>query len=264
MRKKGGPSKHGTTSSTLQCRICLSEGSETDNPLISPCKCSGTMRCVHFECLRGWLVSKRHYKKTETVETYSWRTLECELCKHPYPERVVPMTLPGQPAPKAQPQSKPLNLLDYETPDKNFMVLESLTSGTSKTVYVVFLESRRDVKMGRGNESDIRIADISVSRLHAQLKVTRNEVWLEDNNSKFGTLIQLRYPRKIPTDRTFYLQCSRTLVTINVRKRSSFFKSCFSGNADPHAGLVCSDGVHAYPKAFKYSQNGSYSADVTP
>ena len=35
-----------------QCRICFS-GAE-DGKLIAPCKCSGTQRYVHEECLRKW------------------------------------------------------------------------------------------------------------------------------------------------------------------------------------------------------------------
>jgi hypothetical protein len=29
------------------CRICLGEEEETTNPLISPCKCAGSMRFIH-------------------------------------------------------------------------------------------------------------------------------------------------------------------------------------------------------------------------
>jgi hypothetical protein len=32
---------------TPVCRICLCEDQEEDNPLISPCKCSGSMRLIH-------------------------------------------------------------------------------------------------------------------------------------------------------------------------------------------------------------------------
>ena len=35
-----------------QCRICFS-GAE-DGKLISPCKCDGTQRYVHEDCLRKW------------------------------------------------------------------------------------------------------------------------------------------------------------------------------------------------------------------
>ena len=36
------------------CRICLNEQFTEDNPLVSPCKCAGTMQNVHIACLRGW------------------------------------------------------------------------------------------------------------------------------------------------------------------------------------------------------------------
>ena len=36
----------------FMCRICFSDDSEKENPLISPCKCSGSMQYVHLNCLR--------------------------------------------------------------------------------------------------------------------------------------------------------------------------------------------------------------------
>lgn len=36
------------------CRICF-DGEETpDNPLISPCRCSGGSRYIHRGCLKQW------------------------------------------------------------------------------------------------------------------------------------------------------------------------------------------------------------------
>ena len=45
--EKGGPKT---------CRICLGdeEEEEADNPLIAPCKCTGTMGYLHKDCLREW------------------------------------------------------------------------------------------------------------------------------------------------------------------------------------------------------------------
>ena len=56
----------------LTCRICLSED-EPGNPLISPCKCSGTMRFIHASCLQEWLESKKHKKETKNVYSYIWK-----------------------------------------------------------------------------------------------------------------------------------------------------------------------------------------------
>lgn len=33
------------------CKMCLFENSLPGNPLISPCKCKGTMQYVHLLCL---------------------------------------------------------------------------------------------------------------------------------------------------------------------------------------------------------------------
>ncbi|CAG9313781.1 unnamed protein product [Blepharisma stoltei] len=38
------------------CRICY-EIADDENPLISPCKCSGSMKYIHEHCLKIWLLS---------------------------------------------------------------------------------------------------------------------------------------------------------------------------------------------------------------
>lgn len=40
------------------CKICWSEDSSAENPLITPCKCAGSVGLLHFECLRKWLESR--------------------------------------------------------------------------------------------------------------------------------------------------------------------------------------------------------------
>ncbi|KAI6852879.1 hypothetical protein KC332_g310 [Hortaea werneckii] len=68
--------RHATTSSAGAgsngldtCRICRSEGTP-EEPLFYPCKCSGSIKFVHQECLMEWL-SHSHKK-------------HCELCKTPF------------------------------------------------------------------------------------------------------------------------------------------------------------------------------------
>lgn len=55
----------------------------------------------------------------------------------------------------------------------------------------------RSFKLGRGHDSDLRINDISVSRCHAVIKFKNNAFFLQDNVSKFGTLILVRNKLKI-------------------------------------------------------------------
>ncbi|KXL42664.1 hypothetical protein M433DRAFT_70753 [Acidomyces richmondensis BFW] len=62
-------SSSGFSDKADTCRICRSEATD-DDPLFYPCKCSGSIKYVHQDCLIQWLnhSSKKH----------------CELCKTPF------------------------------------------------------------------------------------------------------------------------------------------------------------------------------------
>lgn len=189
------------------CRIWFNE-EETDNPLISPCKCSGSLKFIHYRCLKSWLESKRTIKSTQTTISYHWKSLECELCKTIYPELV-----------KTQ-----YSLVSYEKPATNYMILESISSSSAKSVYVVDLDSRTDsYKIGRGHDSDIRVSDISVSRWHALItKTESNELVIKDNNSKFGTLVCLQHPLLLSEFDSIHLQAGRTLLEIQMKEKKDW------------------------------------------
>lgn len=62
------------------CRICRGEGS-AEEPLFYPCKCSGSIKYVHQDCLMEWL---SHSQKKH-----------CELCKTPF--RFTKLYAPNMP-----------------------------------------------------------------------------------------------------------------------------------------------------------------------
>ena len=70
------------------CRICLSDDNDQNNPLINPCKCSGTMKYIHLKCLRHWLNSKLKTKTLNHLVVYSFKNLECEICKFQIPGKL--------------------------------------------------------------------------------------------------------------------------------------------------------------------------------
>uniref|UniRef100_A0A7E4VY22 RING-CH-type domain-containing protein n=1 Tax=Panagrellus redivivus TaxID=6233 RepID=A0A7E4VY22_PANRE len=53
------------------CKICF--GGESDDPWMSPCRCSGSIKWVHAACLRKWL-SMAPYNQREA----------CSTCKYNY------------------------------------------------------------------------------------------------------------------------------------------------------------------------------------
>jgi pSer/pThr/pTyr-binding forkhead associated (FHA) protein len=70
------------------------------------------------------------------------------------------------------------------------MILESINSMPAKVVHVFDL-SYSKFSVGRSVETDMKIADISVSRTHSYLTVRDNKLLVEDNGSKFGTLVKI-------------------------------------------------------------------------
>ena len=39
----------------IQCKICWSNEQTKENPLLNSCKCDGSVRFIHYECLKYWL-----------------------------------------------------------------------------------------------------------------------------------------------------------------------------------------------------------------
>ena len=174
------------------CRICLSE-EEPNNPIISPCNCIGTVKYIHLECIREWLEGKKHKKETPYVNSYIWRGLECEICKQFYRDVV---TLPN---------GKELSLLKFDIHEdaEKYMIIESVTNSSSKTIHVVNFSANPVIKVGRGSQCEVRITDVSVSRHHSTFEVLDVEeqkgerrlvLSVCDELSKFGTLVFIRRP----------------------------------------------------------------------
>ncbi|KAL0020826.1 hypothetical protein WJX79_004115 [Trebouxia sp. C0005] len=65
----------------IVCRICRLEA-EPHNSLFHPCKCSGTIKFVHQDCLKQWLEHSGH--------------THCEVCKHKF--SFTPLYAPDAPS----------------------------------------------------------------------------------------------------------------------------------------------------------------------
>ena len=147
------------------------------------------MSYIGLSCLRSWLDSKRHFKLTGTVNSYIWKNLECEICKSPFKESFLTK------------EGKGTSLLDYEVHEgaENYMIIESMTYTTSKTIHIVNFDSSKVIKVGRAQNMEVRITDISVSRHHSTITLLDDgTLSLQDNFSKFGTLKLVQEPIQVP------------------------------------------------------------------
>lgn len=200
----------------LPCRICLSESYAEDNPLISPCNCGGTMKYIHLKCLQHCLRSKLTSKSSDCVLSFSWKKLGCDLCKKTYPYKLIL-------------KDKTIELLDIPKPPGQFMILEVLCSdkNAQKGLHVVHLSNKTSIKIGRAQDCELRITDISVSRNHAKVNFYGGNFYLEDTGSKFGTLVQVKRPILLEENKEIMMQSGRSLVTYNLKMPWTLIPSCF-------------------------------------
>ena len=201
------------------CRICYGEDTNDDNPLICPCMCRGSMKYIHYECLKNWLNSKIEDEisidaddQDIDVISYNRKDIACELCKEKLPDYVKYNNLF-------------YNITFYKPKFEEFVVLESMKVDKEKVKYIhlLSLDNKYNVNIGRANECELSIAELSVSRYHCMIHKENGELFLEDNSSKFGTLILIQNNKLVLNDYIpLRLQINKTFIKIKAKKSFGF------------------------------------------
>ncbi|KAF4676030.1 Katanin p80 (WD repeat containing) subunit B 1 [Perkinsus chesapeaki] len=206
------------------CRICY-DVAEKENPLVAPCTCKGSMKYIHLKCLRQWMDGRLclrpdPYGSSDRdghplANSYFWRSLDCELCKTSYPSVVE--------YPAENGRIRRVDLYVIPRPAPPYIILESKikhhssrrssnsseSAAPQKGLHIMSLGNnpRETIRVGRGHDADVRINDISVSRCHAVVRLVpggrgkRPYFVLEDQKSKFGTLVRAPNPLRLEVSR---------------------------------------------------------------
>jgi len=111
--------------------------------------------------------------------------------------------------------------------DKKFIVLESLDqlkdNNNFKSIHVITFDTTEKIILGRGHDSDVRINDISVSRVHASIILSNGQIFLKDLKSKFGTLALLKDDIEV-FEKKICLQIGRTYAEAALMTYSDYQK----------------------------------------
>mgnify|MGYP003571354358 CR=1 FL=1 len=262
------------------CRICYVEEIDgKNNPLIKPCKCSGSMKYIHYGCLLHWLKTKVLISNNGFFSIYSLQLIECELCKKKLPNYI-------------RHKNKIYNLLDLEKKfddefkkpknkkendgdinifnqkknqnDYNYIIFDTVTPDKkdNRYRYLVKFEKNNIMKIGRALEMQLILNDISVSRNHCQLKLEEDgSIFLEDNNSKFGTLVLIQAETlEILKGNILTVQVGTNFLNFELNKKKNLFGCCDAEEIDIK---------HSYEKinykAIKYDKtNEILNESITP
>ena len=214
------------------CRACYGEDLTDENLLINPCKCKGSMKYIHYKCLKNWLNSKIEEdisvdldKPKIEVISYNRKDIFCELCKEKLPDYI-------------KYNGRYYNITFYMPKFEEYLVLESMRADEHKAkfIHIISFDRKNFINIGRSYECELSISEISVSRLHCIIHKDEGDLFLEDNVSKFGTLILIQnnnmvmndfLPLKIQINKTYIelkvtlplsLTCCKNIFTLDSRK----------------------------------------------
>ena len=231
------------------CRICyLEEYDKYNNPLIKPCKCSGSMKYIHYECLLHWIKTKisvesSSYSSNELLSVYTLSPLECELCKTKLPNYLrhkkeiysllnldkkfneeINLNKKGEKISKKRRENK-----------DSYIIFDSISPQRIESRFRFFVKFNENniLKIGRGLDMQLVLNDISVSRNHCQLKIEDDgSIVLEDNNSKFGSLVLIQKEIEILKGNCLNIQVGTNYFTFTLKKKTGFFSCCNAEEID--------------------------------
>ena len=221
--------KKGDYVEKICCRLCYQEESNISDPLLSPCKCNGSMKYIHFSCLKKSIKQKIQIRKEDNCDLYFFKSYCCEICLETYPKYITYKT-------------NIYNLVDIDISKYSDYILTSIiyysdsNNSDKKQLsylgYLIFkIDDQNELKIGRNQNNHIVLKDISISRNHCVLKRENNNLKIKDVNSKFGTLLYIKNIKKIEIDKPLELISGKHkfIFDLKYQKKSfSLFKNWFN------------------------------------
>lgn len=216
------------------CRIC--HESDTDkSPLVSICKCKGSIRCIHVSCLKTWVNINATRNSSQGVTSIYCKNFMCDVCEAPYPcilsmSHIVAVVVNDVHYPLFE---------GLDMDGENLLLCSVSRDGEYAKVFHLIRpdETRGRFTLGRSHSVDIRLKNQYVSRMHAQIVYCHREFRLTDMNSKFGTLVLLRGRQELYREKNLSVQVGSRIITLGIKDRSKIATHC-----EPHAEKLLLEG----------------------
>lgn len=192
------------------CRICLEETDSASNPFIKPCKCSGGMGFIHFECFDQWIDSKFSIKIFKFFTIISWNKICCESCKHVIFD--ISKDFKGQ-----------YNIFSRFQPSNKFVMMQKIDSNIEKKNTLILVDCSGIDKFYVHKNGKI---DFERKKNNSCMVLVRDDELVVVNEKKteicFSVLVQ--QPFEIIKGKNFKFINGMSVLDFSVRKKFSFKK----------------------------------------
>jgi hypothetical protein len=195
------------------CYMCFDEEDSEENPMITPCKCSGDTKYVHVECLRKW-----HTAEADNQICFlSSVDATCSVCKSTFKSdfklrdgRQVKLF-------KSSLEPPYVSLLvatKHEMAQRLFNTRFQLSFST--IMKPDGKNATRPLLLGRSSGSDMVLDYRTVSARHAAIRFKNGEFIFTDAGSSNGSYLYLRRPLELSPSQPVQFRLGRSMISMKV------------------------------------------------
>ena len=195
------------------CYMCFDEEDTEENPLITPCKCSGDTKYVHVECLRKW-----HTAEADNQICFlSSVDATCSVCKSTFKSDFKLKDGRHVKLFKSSLEPPYVSLLvatKHEMAQRLFNTRFQLSFST--LLKPDGRNATRPLLLGRSSGSDMVLDYRTVSARHAAIRFKNGEFVFTDAGSSNGSYLYLRRPLELSPSQPVQFRLGRSMISMKV------------------------------------------------
>lgn len=194
------------------CRVCFGREGGERNPLLNLCKCAGSVRNIHYLCLKRWISTKSKHVSSDAYEYYEY-DLSCDLCK----QRIDKVILHGGKRYAVYSES-------FLHPPYVVMAYRNEASNQVKE-FIINFDHQKSITLGKNKDCDLPLSEKLISGQHCELIYEKNTLYIKNLNPAFGTFVNFTEATLTSTDNCIELMLNNHLIKLH---KESF--RCFSND----------------------------------
>ena len=199
------------------CRHCFQTETNPNDPLICPCKCTNSLKYIHFSCLKNTINLKIHKKHDKYYDVYFFMSYNCDICLSTFPKYITY-------------KNKNLNLLDIDVSNYKNYILCDMSQYDKENNYifhigylVIKLDEDIPLTIGRKKDNQITFNEVSISRNHCEIIKKDKDIFIKDLGSKYGTFKYIKEEQEINIGDSITLISGNFKFDFNLTKKQSLF-----------------------------------------
>lgn len=182
------------------CRVCFGRDGGDRNPLLSLCQCAGSVKNIHYGCLKRWISTKSKHFSSPAYEYYEY-DLSCDLCKQRIDKTITH-------------KGKRYVVYGESLLHPPYVVMAHRSDSTQVREYIINFDHKSSVSVGKSKDCDLTLADRFISAMHCELAYDQNTLYLRSLNPTFGTFVNFTNATINSADNAVTLMINNHLVKL--------------------------------------------------